>query len=42
MLLIKTCAMHQEIKKYRHQKDLCMPISTTYKHDAHVFPAKFT
>jgi len=27
MLLIQTCAMHQEINKSRHQKGLCMRIS---------------
>jgi len=32
MLLIVTCAMHQEINKSRHQQSLCMRISVSESH----------
>jgi len=42
MLLILTCAMHQEINKFRHQQGLCMRISASKKPNAHAFSASFT
>jgi len=35
MLLIKTCAMHQEINKSSHQRGLYMRISASKKPNAH-------
>jgi len=35
MLLIQTCAMHQDINRYIHQQGLCMCISSSKKPNAH-------
>jgi len=35
MLLIETCAMHQEINKSRHQEGLCLRISASKEPNAH-------
>jgi len=42
MLLIYTCAMHQEINKSRHQRGLCMRYSASKEPSAHALEVYFT